>query len=137
MYLLIKSRYAVQLKPIFPQQLDPDVRDRQEQLHTTPLRANRPSLSPRTITSISAIKFDQSEIVNHMPYGIQICGYTGDRPNFHGCIFCFRADPSVLGISTNIECPEFDNKPGIRHIRWQISQATGTDLSTRLRNSLY
>ena len=106
-------RYTIQLIQILPPQSDPDVRDRREQLHI-PLRATRPP--QRTIASLSEFNFDQSAIVDHMPYGTQIRGYQSDRPNFHGYIFRFRADTSVLGISTNIECLGFDNQRGNRHI---------------------
>ena len=79
-----------------------------------PARATRPI--PRIITSLSANSFNPSTTVDQMPYGIQIRGYQSDRPNFMDYIFRFRADTSVSGISTNIECLGFDNHHGIRHI---------------------
>jgi hypothetical protein len=91
--------YTIQLIQILLPQSDADVRDWLEQLHI-PLHSTRPP--QRTIASLSIINFDQSAIVDHMPYGTQIHCYQSDRPNFHGYIFPFRADTSVLWISTNI-----------------------------------
>jgi hypothetical protein len=79
-----------------------------------PARATRPI--PRIITSLSANSFNPSTTVDQMPYGIQISGYQSDRPDFHGYVFRFRADTSVRGISTKIECLGFDHHRDYRHI---------------------